>query len=231
MVAWDGRGVGRRNYWTWFPRYFLHPSPLLPLPSMEVLGNLCPSVAQFLVQLVYEPVLFLGPGRLFYLWVQVVVPPLPALLPGPAFQMLGDEGPSLGAILHHQLLDFVILLAKQKWKQNDVHFKQAINTRVPTKIGKQDSMTFPWLICFFPWLPFSHGFRYGYDCVSQHARQSQTRKLPQPWEEAIPWLSMTFWEIFSYSKAFPWQQFFPGFSTTIGILNTTVDPYLISDHS
>ena len=50
--------------------------------------------------------------------------------------------------------------------------------RVPTKIWKQNSMTFPWLICFFPWLPFSHGFRYGYDCVSQHARQSQTRKLP-----------------------------------------------------
>ena len=46
-------------------------------------------------------------------------------------------------------------------------------------------MTFPWLICFCPWLPFSHGFRYGYDCVSQHARQSQTRKLPQPWEEAM----------------------------------------------
>ena len=72
--------------------------------------------------------------------------------------------------------------------------------RVPTKIRKHDSMTFPWLICFFPWLAFSHGFRYGYDCVSQHARQSQTRKLPQPWEEAIPWL----FRKFSYSKTFPW---------------------------
>ena len=64
--------------------------------------------------------------------------------------------------------------------------------RVPTKIGKQNSMTFPWLICFFPWLPFSHGFRCGYDCVSQHAQQSQTTKLPQPWEEAIPWLCHDF---------------------------------------
>ena len=66
-------------------------------------------------------------------------------------------------------------------------------------------MTFPWLICFFPWIPFSHDFRYGYMTVSQHARQSQTRKLPQPWEQAIPWLfhdiqllSMTFWEIFIF---------------------------------
>ena len=74
-------------------------------------------------------------------------------------------------------------------------------------------MTFPWLICFFPRLPFSHGFRYGYDCVSQHAQQSQTRKLPQP-SEAIPWL----FGKFSYSKTFPWQQFFAGFFMTVGTL-------------
>ena len=85
--------------------------------------------------------------------------------------------------------------------------------RVPTKIWKQNSMTFPWLICFFPWFPFSHGFRYGYDCVSQNARQSQTRKLPQPWEEAIPRLF----------HDFPWQQFFPGFSMTVGTLHTLSD--------
>ena len=72
--------------------------------------------------------------------------------------------------------------------------------RVPTKIGKENSMTFPRLTCLFPWLPFSHGFRYGYDCVLQHARQSHTRKLPLPWEEAIPWL----FGKFSYSKTFPW---------------------------
>ena len=38
--------------------------------------------------------------------------------------------------------------------------------RVPTKLWKQNSMTFPRLICFFPWLPFSHGFRYGYNCLT-----------------------------------------------------------------
>ena len=96
--------------------------------------------------------------------------------------------------------------------------------RVPTKIGKQNSMTFPWLICFFPWLPFSHGCRYGYDCVSQHARQLQTRKLPQPREEAIPWLFHDLWEIFifeDFSMTFHGNNFlqdFPGFSMTVGTL-------------
>ena len=31
--------------------------------------------------------------------------------------------------------------------------------RVPTEIWKQNSMTFPWLNCCFPWLPFWHGFQ------------------------------------------------------------------------
>ena len=82
-------------------------------------------------------------------------------------------------------------------------------------------MIFPRLICLFPWLPFSHGFRYGYDGVSQHARQSQTRKLPQPWEEAIPWLFHDFLGNFHIPRLFhdfPWQQFFPGFSMTVGTL-------------
>ena len=79
----------------------------------------------------------------------------------------------------------------------------------------------PWLICFFPWLPFSHGFRYGYDCVSQHARQSQTGKLTQPWEQAIPWLFHDFLGNFHIPRLFhdfPWHQFFPGFSMTVGTL-------------
>ena len=86
--------------------------------------------------------------------------------------------------------------------------------RVPTKIRKQNSMTFPWLICFFPWLPFSHGFRYGYDCVSQQAWQTQTRMLPQPWKEAIPWLFHDFWEIFifqDFSMTFHDNIFFQDF--------------------
>ena len=112
----------------------------------------------------------------------------------------------------------------------DTHTQTGYTFRVPTKIWKQNSMTFPWLICFFPWLPFSHGFRYGYDCISQHARQSQTRKLPQPQEQAIPWLfhdilllSMTLgnFHIPRLFHDFPWQQFFPGFSMTVGILHIT----------
>ena len=78
-------------------------------------------------------------------------------------------------------------------------------------------MTFPWLLCFFPWLPFSHAFRHGYDCVWQHAQQLQTRKLPYSHDNKqfhdfsmtssyFPWL----FGKFSYSKTFhdfPWQPF------------------------
>ena len=63
----------------------------------------------------------------------------------------------------------------------------------------------------FPWLPFSHGFRYGYDCVSQHARQSQTRKLPQPREQAIPWLFHDFLGNFHIPRLFHDSNFFQDF--------------------
>ena len=94
--------------------------------------------------------------------------------------------------------------------------------RVPTKIRKQNSMTFPWF--FHDWLAFFHDSHSHMASdmvimgVSQHARQSQTRKLPhspQPWEEAIPWLFHDFLGNFHIPRLFhdfPWQKFFPGFS-------------------
>ena len=53
--------------------------------------------------------------------------------------------------------------------------------------------------------------------------QSQTRKLPQPWEQAIPWLFHDFLGSFHIPRLFhdfPRQQFFPGFSMTMGTLPT-----------
>ena len=85
-----------------------------------------------------------------------------------------------------------------------VFMQQQWESRVPTKIWKWNSMTFPWLICFFPWLSlsFSHGFRYGYDSVSQHAPLSQLESCHSHENRAIPWLFhdiqllfMTVWEI------------------------------------
>lgn len=49
-------------------------------PPWEQLCNFSPAVSQFLMCLVDDPVLLLGPGCLLHLWVQVVVPAFAALL-------------------------------------------------------------------------------------------------------------------------------------------------------
>lgn len=49
----------------------------------------------------YGPVLFVSPSLLLDVWVEVVVPPLSALLADPARQMLGDVGPVLGPVFEH----------------------------------------------------------------------------------------------------------------------------------
>lgn len=75
------------------------------LPSGEQLGNLRPAVAQSFVGLVDDAVLLLGPRGLLHLGVQVVVPPLAALLADSALEVLGDHGPALGAVLVDQIND------------------------------------------------------------------------------------------------------------------------------
>ena len=72
-------------------------------PAGDELGNLCPLVAPLFVGIVDDSVFLLGPSSLLYFWVEVVVPPLTALLADPTLQVFGDQGPTLGAILLNQL--------------------------------------------------------------------------------------------------------------------------------
>lgn len=73
------------------------------LPSRQQLGDLSPAVAQAFVGLVDDAVLFLGPGGLLYLRVQVVVPTLTALLSDASLQVLSNHRPALGAIFMNQV--------------------------------------------------------------------------------------------------------------------------------
>ena len=94
------------------------------------------------------------------------------------------------------------------------------STRFPQKFAKW----IPWL--FHDWFASFHDSHSQMILdmvmtVSQHARQSQTRKLPLPWEQAIPWLfhdirllSMAFWEILifqDFSRTFHDSNFFQDF--------------------
>ena len=46
-----------------------------------------------------DAILVLRPGSLLDVWVEVVVPPLPALLPNPSLQVLRDQGPPVAKML------------------------------------------------------------------------------------------------------------------------------------
>lgn len=52
---------------------------------------------------VYNTILFLSPGGLLHLRVEVIVPALSTLLAYTALQVLGDDGPALGAVFVHKL--------------------------------------------------------------------------------------------------------------------------------
>jgi hypothetical protein len=58
------------------------------------------------VRAVDDLVLLLRPGRLLDLRIEVVVPPLAALLPDPALKMLGDLEPILQFISFDRNLQF-----------------------------------------------------------------------------------------------------------------------------
>ena len=78
-------------------------------PSWQQLGNLGPLVAHVDVTLQDGPILGGGPGLLANVRVEVVVPPLPALLADPSGQLVGDDRPLLGPVPLHQLDDLAIL--------------------------------------------------------------------------------------------------------------------------
>ena len=82
----------------------------LHLPSGQQLGNLSPSIALAHVIPQYCPVLITAPRLLAYVRIEVIVPPLPTLLPDPPRQVGGNDAPLLGALLLHELLHGGILL-------------------------------------------------------------------------------------------------------------------------
>lgn len=75
----------------------------------EHLGHLGPLVAVGGVGQEEDPLLMVHPLLLADAGVQVVVPALPALLAQPALDRLGDEGPSLGAVLLDQFTNQIVL--------------------------------------------------------------------------------------------------------------------------
>lgn len=67
----------------------------------QQLRNLRPPVPQLLMRLYYQVVLLLSPLVLLYVGVQMIVPPLPTLLPNPTRQTLRNLAPVLWPILLH----------------------------------------------------------------------------------------------------------------------------------
>ena len=67
------------------------------------LGDVCPAVAEKLVVQEQEPVFVFGPRRLFDVRIEVVVPPLAALLSFAPGQVVCDRGPLFGAQLGDEL--------------------------------------------------------------------------------------------------------------------------------
>jgi hypothetical protein len=78
-------------------------------PSFQNFGDFGPFVALATVAEVEDPLLVATPLDLLDLGVQVVVPPLSALLPDPARQVLSDLGPLLGPVLLNQMEDHPVL--------------------------------------------------------------------------------------------------------------------------
>ena len=72
-------------------------------PPRQQLGDLGPLVAHVDVAFQDGPVLGGRPGLLANVRVEVVVPPLPALLADPAGKLVGDDGPLLGPVPLHEL--------------------------------------------------------------------------------------------------------------------------------
>lgn len=86
-------------------------------PALEVLREIRPLVAQVFMQNEQNPLLIFAPLLLVYVGVQMIMPPLPALLPDAPFHsnpptrhVLGDDRPLLGPVLGHQLDQELVLL-------------------------------------------------------------------------------------------------------------------------
>lgn len=86
----------------------------LSSPSREVLCYFCPAVTQLLVKLIDKPVLILRPGGLLDVRIEMVVPPLPTLLPSTTFEVFRNQSPAFGSILLDQLKYLFVFLEIHK---------------------------------------------------------------------------------------------------------------------
>ena len=78
--------------------------------AWDQLCDFCPLVAPLLVGIEDDSVLLVSPGCFLDLRVEVIVPPLPTLLPNPPLQMLGNKCPPLRPVFPHKFNNFFIFL-------------------------------------------------------------------------------------------------------------------------
>jgi hypothetical protein len=99
--------------------------------SWEVFGDLGPFISKFLVRLNNGSIFLLGPLILLDVGVQMIVPPLPALLAYPARKCLGDVAPIFSPEFHNIFRElFILFLAPRAfnhgWIQNFLPTMQAL---------------------------------------------------------------------------------------------------------
>ena len=70
--------------------------------------NFGPLVVQGSVFQKENPLFFFAPANFLYLWIQMVVPALSALLSSPVLQMLGYLGPLFRSVLLYELKDLPV---------------------------------------------------------------------------------------------------------------------------
>ena len=78
--------------------------------ASQILCDVCPLVAELLVQLQKHAVLVDRPRILPYVMIEVVVPAFAALFASPAWKMLGDKSPRACAVKVYKLSDCVVFL-------------------------------------------------------------------------------------------------------------------------
>ena len=79
-------------------------------PPLQNFRDFCPLVAVVSVHQVQYPLFLLAPPDLLDLGIQVVVPPLPALLADSPRQMLRDQSPLLRPVLVHQVQHHLVFV-------------------------------------------------------------------------------------------------------------------------
>jgi len=78
--------------------------------TLKHLGNLSPLVPVVSVHEVEDPLFLLAPADLFDLRVQMIVPPLSALLANPTWEIFSYQGPFLRAVLVNQMKNHPVFL-------------------------------------------------------------------------------------------------------------------------